>query len=229
MASRTITTLTDDIDGSDADETITFAFKGMTYEIDLSKKNLDRMVKPSSPTPPPPAPPAADDAPAPAAPPTAAPTGTSSPRSATGPAPTAITSPTAAASAPPSRALQRRQLKTHQTRKPPIPVRGWAASPSSRRAGSSGTKPAPAFNIVTPDKVQTRFRMVSLEFQVSLPVTRTVGRLRHLVLVGPRRWAWAVRSLELRWWPQRPATAGRTMLSHCRTLRIPPLSQSLFR
>ena len=39
MASRTITTLTDDIDGSDADETITFAFKGMTYEIDLSKKN----------------------------------------------------------------------------------------------------------------------------------------------------------------------------------------------
>ena len=45
MASRTITTLTDDIDGGDADETVTFAFKGTQYEIDLSKKNLDKMVK----------------------------------------------------------------------------------------------------------------------------------------------------------------------------------------
>ena len=41
VASRTITTLTDDIDGGDADETVTFAFKGTQYEIDLSKKNLD--------------------------------------------------------------------------------------------------------------------------------------------------------------------------------------------
>jgi hypothetical protein len=45
MATRTITTLTDDIDGSDADETLTFAFKGSQYEIDLSKKNVDKMVK----------------------------------------------------------------------------------------------------------------------------------------------------------------------------------------
>ena len=45
MASRTITTLTDDIDGGDADETVTFAFKGTSYEIDLSKKNVDKMVK----------------------------------------------------------------------------------------------------------------------------------------------------------------------------------------
>ena len=45
MASRTITTLTDDIDGSDADETVTFSFKGTQYEIDLSKKNVDKMVK----------------------------------------------------------------------------------------------------------------------------------------------------------------------------------------
>jgi len=45
VALRTITTLTDDIDGSDADETVTFTFKGTTYEIDLSKKNLDKMVK----------------------------------------------------------------------------------------------------------------------------------------------------------------------------------------
>jgi hypothetical protein len=45
VASRTITTLTDDIDGSNADETVTFAFKGSQYEIDLSKKNVDKMVK----------------------------------------------------------------------------------------------------------------------------------------------------------------------------------------
>jgi hypothetical protein len=45
MATRTITTLTDDIDGSGADETVTFSFKGTEYQIDLSKKNLDKMVK----------------------------------------------------------------------------------------------------------------------------------------------------------------------------------------
>jgi hypothetical protein len=45
VASRTITTLTDDIDGGTADETVTFNFKGTTYEIDLSKKNVDKMVK----------------------------------------------------------------------------------------------------------------------------------------------------------------------------------------
>jgi hypothetical protein len=45
VASRTITTLTDDIDGGDADETVTFSFKGTSYEIDLSKKNVDKMVK----------------------------------------------------------------------------------------------------------------------------------------------------------------------------------------
>ena len=45
MASRTITTLTDDIDGDDAVETVAFSFKGTQYEIDLSKKNVDKMVK----------------------------------------------------------------------------------------------------------------------------------------------------------------------------------------
>jgi hypothetical protein len=45
VATRTITTLTDDIDGSDADETVTFTFEGTQYEIDLSKKNLDKLVK----------------------------------------------------------------------------------------------------------------------------------------------------------------------------------------
>ena len=46
MASRTITTLTDDIDGGDADETVTFSFKGTQYEIDLSKKNANAPPKP---------------------------------------------------------------------------------------------------------------------------------------------------------------------------------------
>lgn len=49
MAQSTIVYLTDDIDGSDADETIRFAFDGKSYEIDLSKKNaaaLRRAIKP---------------------------------------------------------------------------------------------------------------------------------------------------------------------------------------
>jgi hypothetical protein len=41
----TITTITDDIDDADADETVTFSFKGTQDEIDLSKKNVDKMVK----------------------------------------------------------------------------------------------------------------------------------------------------------------------------------------
>ncbi len=45
VASRTITTLIDDIDGGDADETVTFSFKGSQYEVDLSEKNVDKMVK----------------------------------------------------------------------------------------------------------------------------------------------------------------------------------------
>lgn len=45
MASRTITTLTDDIDGGDAVQTVTFSFNGTQYEIDLSEKNVDKMVK----------------------------------------------------------------------------------------------------------------------------------------------------------------------------------------
>ena len=39
MASRTITTLIDDLDGSTATETVTFALDGVTYEIDLSAGN----------------------------------------------------------------------------------------------------------------------------------------------------------------------------------------------
>ena len=71
MASRTITTLTDDIDGGDADETITF--EGTIYEIDLPKKIVDKMIKALQPyttaarT-------TGGRRPAPAAPPAAAPT-----------------------------------------------------------------------------------------------------------------------------------------------------------
>ena len=83
MASRTITILTDDIDGSDADETVTFTFKGTPVR--------DRPVQ-EEPRQDGQGPPAlhhrrphraAADAPAPAAPPAAAPTKTSWPRSAT--------------------------------------------------------------------------------------------------------------------------------------------------
>jgi hypothetical protein len=35
--------LVDDIDGGDADETVTFAVDGVQYEIDLSKKNAAKM------------------------------------------------------------------------------------------------------------------------------------------------------------------------------------------
>jgi hypothetical protein len=43
MAKRTIHMLVDDIDGGDADETVTFAVDGTQYEIDLSKKNAAKM------------------------------------------------------------------------------------------------------------------------------------------------------------------------------------------
>jgi hypothetical protein len=49
MAQATVTYLTDDLDGSDADETVKFALDGRTYEIDLNKKNataLRRALKP---------------------------------------------------------------------------------------------------------------------------------------------------------------------------------------
>ena len=49
MSSRTVVELTDDIDGSPADETVTFTIQGSTYEIDLSKKNLDKLVKTMEP------------------------------------------------------------------------------------------------------------------------------------------------------------------------------------
>lgn len=49
MAQSTIVYLTDDLDGSDAEETIRFALDGKSFEIDLNKKNaaaLRRALKP---------------------------------------------------------------------------------------------------------------------------------------------------------------------------------------
>jgi hypothetical protein len=39
MASRTIIEMTDDLDGGQADETVTFALDGQAFEIDLSTEN----------------------------------------------------------------------------------------------------------------------------------------------------------------------------------------------
>jgi Lsr2 len=51
MAKKVVTVveLTDDIDGGKADETVTFVWDGVSYEIDLSKRNhaaFRRAVKP---------------------------------------------------------------------------------------------------------------------------------------------------------------------------------------
>jgi hypothetical protein len=43
VAKRTVQMLIDDIDGGDADETITFALDGTQYEIDLSKQNAAKL------------------------------------------------------------------------------------------------------------------------------------------------------------------------------------------
>lgn len=45
MAQQVITTLVDDIDGTEAAETITFALDGKSYEIDLSEKNAKELRK----------------------------------------------------------------------------------------------------------------------------------------------------------------------------------------
>lgn len=43
MAQTVIVQITDDIDGGKADETISFALNGKTYEIDLSAKNAQNL------------------------------------------------------------------------------------------------------------------------------------------------------------------------------------------
>lgn len=50
MARKVVVTLTDDIDDTlSADETVTFAIDGVEYEIDLSKKNADKLRKAVAP------------------------------------------------------------------------------------------------------------------------------------------------------------------------------------
>ena len=43
MATRVLTTLQDDIDGSTAVETVRFALDGVEWEIDLSERNANRL------------------------------------------------------------------------------------------------------------------------------------------------------------------------------------------
>ena len=43
MAQRVEVKLIDDLDGGDADETVTFAIDGVSYEIDLSGKNAKKL------------------------------------------------------------------------------------------------------------------------------------------------------------------------------------------
>jgi len=43
MALKTVVTLTDDLDGSPADETVKFALDGIAYEIDLRKSNAEKL------------------------------------------------------------------------------------------------------------------------------------------------------------------------------------------
>jgi Lsr2 len=49
MAQRVVTERTDDIDGSEAVDTVTFGYRGKRYEIDLGQKNLDRLEKALAP------------------------------------------------------------------------------------------------------------------------------------------------------------------------------------
>jgi Lsr2 len=43
MATRTVTSLVDDTDGSEAQETVSFGLEGTTYEIDLSDQNAKKL------------------------------------------------------------------------------------------------------------------------------------------------------------------------------------------
>ncbi len=43
MATMTTVTLVDDLDGSEASESVTFALDGASYEIDLNEKNAEKL------------------------------------------------------------------------------------------------------------------------------------------------------------------------------------------
>jgi hypothetical protein len=45
MAQRTQVIFEDDIDGSEAEGTVTFALNGVGYELDLSARNRDQLLK----------------------------------------------------------------------------------------------------------------------------------------------------------------------------------------
>ena len=49
MAKSTITTVTDDMDGSADATPVTFTFQGVSYSIDLAPKNLDKLTKSLAP------------------------------------------------------------------------------------------------------------------------------------------------------------------------------------
>ena len=49
MAQRVEVVLVDDLDGSEADETVFFALDGVSYEIDLSEKNVAALEKALAP------------------------------------------------------------------------------------------------------------------------------------------------------------------------------------
>lgn len=45
MAQRTIVTVTDDLDGSDGAETVTFSFKETVWSVDLTSRNQQKLLK----------------------------------------------------------------------------------------------------------------------------------------------------------------------------------------
>jgi Lsr2 len=49
MATQTVTSLVDDLDGSTADRTVSFSLDGASYEIDLSKRNATAFEKALAP------------------------------------------------------------------------------------------------------------------------------------------------------------------------------------
>ena len=49
MAKKTVVTVVDDLDGSESAETVTFAYGGTTYEIDLGPANRDALNAALSP------------------------------------------------------------------------------------------------------------------------------------------------------------------------------------
>jgi hypothetical protein len=45
VAQRTTVVVTDDLDGSEGADTVTFAFEGIEYEVDLSQSNAKKLKK----------------------------------------------------------------------------------------------------------------------------------------------------------------------------------------